>query len=129
MSINVVISMDSALADKLDSIINLLSTFNMQNKQVETFVEKADIKTDKTRDDVETAKTANDSAVVYTTEGSAKSSFKYTVDDIISAMQNLAAKKGKQEAKQILEKYNASRVSELEEDAYHDFIKDIEGMI
>lgn len=111
MSINVVISMDSALADKLDSIINLLSTFN-QNKQVE----KSNIKAEKTRDTVEEVKSTNDSP-------------KYTVDDIISAMQNLAAKKGKQEAKQLLEKYNASKVSELEEDTYHDFIKDIEGMI
>lgn len=127
MEIKLVIGMEKELYERIDRLTEALTTFSGIRMTTVNSVEKAEIKNEPTKKIKAETKTAeSDTDVPWKEE---TSDIEYTVDDVISAMQNLGIKKGKQEAKRLLGKYNASKVSELDKAVYGDIIKDIEGMI
>ena len=129
MEIRLVIGMEKELYERIDRLTEAFTAFSGIRRTTVNSAEKAEIKNEPTKKvKVETKSAESDTDVPWKEESKAPD-IEYTVDDVISAMQNLSAKKGKQEAKRLLGKYNASKVSELDKAVYGDIIKDIERMI
>ncbi|MDO4302260.1 MAG: hypothetical protein Q4D26_12860 [Clostridia bacterium] len=115
MDINVVISLDKVLSDKLDKLIYLFSSGSESAVHIEnTSVQKSKDEEEVNMSDNSTLQEESD---------------KYSRDDVIEALQKLAKKKGKSAAGELLTKYGASKVSELKEEDYNALIKDMEGMV
>lgn len=133
MEIKLVIGMEKEMYERIDRLTEALTGLSKIKMLIADSENNGEIKqstksevSEKVNKEIKSVK--NDTEVPWEEENKT-SGIKYTVDDVISAMQNLGAKKGKQEAKGLLEKYNAAKVSQLDESVYEDIIKDIERMI
>lgn len=129
MEIKLVIGIEKELYERIDRLTEALTVFSGIRMTTVNSAEKVEIKNEPAKKVKAETKAAESDTDAPWKEESKASDIEYTVDDVISAMQNLGAKKGKQEAKKLLGKYNASKVSELDKAVYGDIIKDIEGMI
>lgn len=129
MEIRLVIGIEKELYERIDRLTEALTAFSGNRMTAVNSTEKVEIKNEPTKKvNAETKAAESDTDVPWKEENKAPD-IEYTIDDVISAMQNLGTKKGKQEAKKLLGKYNASKVSELDKTVYGDIIKDVEGMI
>lgn len=129
INVNVVVSLNEVLLDRIDKLIYLFSPVVEGSKCVvkqsiktETNVEPADKVVE------ENSIGIDKSGEVASVEAK-KDTTKYNKDDVIKTLQNLASSKSKQAVKEILLKYGASRVPELKEDDYDAVIKEAEEMI
>lgn len=124
MDINLIIRLDENFSKKVDKLLDLLSII----------AEKKTNKNSENEPDTAVTKVAigEDDAVEAKPETVAKSEQvekKASKDDVIKALQALAKKSGKAAAGELLNKYGATKVSELGEDNYDSLVEDAERMI
>lgn len=134
----------NARRDELDNVISLLklvSEYTDSFGQVGATIEyngkpsadtDRDTETSIPKEDIEqetTVKLEEEVKPEILDEPKKEAEIQYTKEDIISALQNLAAKKGKKESKELLGKYGCQKVSELKPEDYAGVIEEIERMI
>lgn len=127
INVNVVVSLNEVLLDRIDKLIYLFSPVTEGSK----FVVKQSVKAEtnvETADNVVEEHSIDKSEEVVSAEAK-KDTKKHNKDDVIKVLQTLARSKGKQTVKEILSKYDATKVPELKEDYYASVIKEAEEMI
>lgn len=129
MEIKLVIGLEEEFYERIDKLTEAITAYSRIRRVDVKYNEKSSAEAKIKKENKTEANAAEDVTGVPWKEENKQSDIEYTIDDVISAMQNLGAKKGKQEAKKLLGKYNASKVSELDKTVYGNIIKDIEGMI
>ncbi len=125
INVNVVVSLNEVLLDRIDKLIYLFSPVTEGSK----FVVKQSVKEEtnvETADNVVEEHSIDKSVV---SAEAKKDTTKHNKDDVIKVLQTLARSKGKQTVKEILSKYDATKVPELKEDYYASVIKEAEEMI
>ena len=125
INVNVVVSLNEVLLDRIDKLIYLFSPVTEGSK----FVVKQSVKEEtnvETADNVVEEHSIDKSVVAAEAK---KDTTKHNKDDVIKVLQTLARSKGKQTVKEILSKYDATKVPELKEDYYASVIKEAEEMI
>lgn len=127
INVNVVVSLNEVLLDRIDKLIYLFSPVTEGSKYVVKQSVKAETNVE-TADNVVEEHSIDKSEEVVSAEAK-KDTTKHNKDDVIKVLQTLASSKGKQTVKEILSKYDATKVPELKEDYYASVIKEAEEMI
>ena len=130
MDINLIIRLDENFSKKVDKLLDLLSiiTEKKTNKSSENEPDTAVTKVAIVEDDAIEVNNLTE-AKPETVAKSEPVKKKASKDDVIKALQALAKKSGKAAAGELLNKYGATKVSELDEDNYDSLVEDAERMI
>lgn len=130
MDINLIIRLDENFSKKVDKLLDLLSIIAEKKtiKSSENEPDTAVIKVATAKKDAVEVNTATE-AKPETVAKSEQVEKKASKDDVIKALQALAKKSGKAAAGELLNKYGATKVSELSEDNYDSLVEDTERMI
>lgn len=136
MDVNVRVTVDNAVLERLDKLIEVLGKCSVKPEFVtletmvdDTIPEEAAMPSDAAEENAVTGNVQEDvEEATVTAKGKAEP--KATKDDVIIALQALAKKKSdKSASKSLLERFGATKVSELKAEDYDAIIKAAEEMM
>lgn len=130
MDINLIIRLDENFSNRFDKLLDLLTVMVERKPSKNSEIEPAGVITKATvvKDEaIEVSNVAeNQTETVVKSEQVEKKASK---DDVIKSLQSLAKKNGKAAAGELLNKYGATKVSELDENNYTSLVADAERVI
>lgn len=111
---NVTLTLNEITVEQAEKILDLVKTKKIEPSDVPVNTEEAVKAFEKTKP---------------TENNNTDAESKYAIEDVRKAFGELAKKKGKDFAKEMLKKFGASKVTELNSDTFEDVMKAIEEVV